>query len=302
MEPAPAAARFLRAPDGRVRLGWRLLSFALVTFTVGAVATLVLPTGQLAGSAALLIGALVAGTLLLTLDGRPASALGFRLERRALSASALGLALGVAVAGAVIALLAVTGGVAWTREPGDALAWIAGATGGLAFLAIPAAAEEALLRGYPLQAMAELMGPGRALALTSAAFAALHLANPGVTLFGTLNVAAAGVFLGIVYLRTLSLWWATGAHLGWNWVHAYVADLPLSGLELMDAPLYEGHARGPEWLGGGSFGPEGSVVATVVVTAAAVWCWRAGFLRADASALAAGPLASPLVSHAGGRS
>jgi len=302
MEQPPAPAHLLRAPDGRVRLGWRLLSFALVTFTVGAGATLVLPQGQLAGSTALLIGALVAGALLLALDGRSASALGFPLEPRAIVASVRGLALGVVVAGAVIGLLAVTGGLAWTRQPGDALAWIAGALGALAFLAIPAAAEEALLRGYPLQAMAELWGPGRALALTSAAFAAIHLGNPGVTLVGTLNVAAAGALLGIVYLKTLSLWWATGAHLGWNWVHGYLADVPLSGLELMDAPLYEGHARGPEWLGGGAFGPEGSLVATVVVAVAALWCWRSASLRADTSALAAGPLAAPLVSHAGGRS
>jgi hypothetical protein len=122
-----------------------------------------------------------------------------------------------------------------------------------------------------------------------------------VTVFGALDVAASGVFLGVVYLKTLSLWWATGAHLGWNWVHGYLADVPVSGLELLDAPLYEGHARGPDWLGGGSFGPEGSVLATLVVAAAAVVCWRAGFLRADASALAAGPLVSPPDAHGGGR-
>ncbi|MEQ1857478.1 MAG: CPBP family intramembrane glutamic endopeptidase, partial [Longimicrobiales bacterium] len=211
----------------------------------------------------------------------------------------LGLALGIGVGGVVVALIAAGGGLAWTREPGDAVAWFAGALGALAFLAIPAAAEEALLRGYPLQALAERWGPGWALAFTALAFGALHLGNPNVTFFGTLNVATAGVFLGVVYLKTLSLWWATGAHLGWNWVHGYLADVPVSGLELMNAPLYEGYARGPEWLGGGSFGPEGSLVATAVVSAATVWCWRSGALRPVDSAVAARPLAAPLVPSGG---
>ncbi|MEQ1856898.1 MAG: hypothetical protein ABL963_10525, partial [Longimicrobiales bacterium] len=60
MEHAPAADSLLRMRDGRLRLGWRLLFFSLLTFTVGAAAALVLPQGQLAGSAALLVGAVVA--------------------------------------------------------------------------------------------------------------------------------------------------------------------------------------------------------------------------------------------------
>jgi hypothetical protein len=173
-----------------------------------------------------------------------------------------------------------------------------GALGALAFLALPAAAEEALLRGYPLQALAEVWGPRWALALTAGLFGLLHLGNPGVTTVGTLNVVVAGLFLGIVYLRTLSLWWATGAHLGWNWAHGYLADVPVSGLELLDAPLYEGVARGAPWLSGGSFGPEGSLVATLVVGVASVLCWRAAWLKPSASASAARPLALGREAHA----
>lgn len=301
MQQAPPPAHFLRAPDGRVRLGWRLLFFCLVTFTVGGIATFVLPLGQVGGSAALLLGALTAGAFMLALDGRPASALGFALRKGAFGESARGLALGVAIGAVVVGSLALAGGLGWTGQPGDAASWFAGAVGALAFLAIPAAAEEALLRGYPLQALTEEFGPVRALALTAVAFAALHLGNPGVTWSGTLNVTAAGVLLGIIYLKTLSLWWATGAHLGWNWAQGYLADLPVSGLELMDAPLYEGYARGPEWVSGGSFGPEGSLVATGVIAAAAIWAWRARVLRAEAAALEAHPLAPPLAPVAGAR-
>jgi hypothetical protein len=130
------------------------------------------------------------------------------------------------------------------------------------------------------------------LVVTSGVFGALHLTNPNVTVIGTLNVTVAGAFLGVVYLKTLSLWWATGAHLGWNWTHGYLADVPVSGLELIDAPLYEGVVSGPQWLGGGAFGPEGSLLATAVLFVATVLCWRARWLRPDEAVLAARPLAA----------
>ena len=291
MARRPLVDFLLRTPDGRLRLGWRLLLFLVLTAAVAALVAAVLPAGVLSGSAALLAGSVGAGSALLALDGRPAAALGFPLDRAALGDSAWGLALGVVVALAVVALMAAAGGLRWAAEDGSGAAWLLGAGGALLFLALPAAAEEALLRGYPLQALAEAWGPWWALGLTAGAFGALHLGNPGVTSIGTLNVAAAGVFLGIVYLRTASLWWATGAHLGWNWAHGYLADVPVSGLELMDAPLYEGVVQGPAWLGGGSFGPEGSLVSTVVVAAACVVCWRAGWLSPNSAARDARPLA-----------
>jgi membrane protease YdiL (CAAX protease family) len=157
---------------------------------------------------------------------------------------------------------------------------------------VPAAAEEALLRGYPIQAIAEARGPNAALVVTSGVFGALHLTNPNVSMIGVLNVTVAGAFLGVIYLKTLSLWWATTAHLGWNWAHGYLADVPVSGLELMDAPLYEGAVSGPTWLGGGAFGPEGSVIATVALAAAMAVCWKASWLRPGAAILAARPLAA----------
>ncbi len=170
------------------------------------------------------------------------------------------------------------------------MGWVEGAGGALLVLAVPAAAEEALLRGYPLQALAEAWGPWWGLGLTAGIFGALHLGNPAVTAVGMVNVAVAGLFLGVIYLRTGSLWWASGAHLGWNWTHGYLADVPVSGLEILNAPLYQGVLRGPRWLSGGAFGPEGSLVATVVVGAAAVLCWRGSRLRPGTSALSAEPL------------
>lgn len=282
--------RILTTAEGRVRLGWRLVAFLGMAAVIALVFASFTPGGLVAGSGALLLGSMAGGWTMLALDGRGPGALGFYVSREAPLDLAKGLALGVSVGLVVVALMGALGGVRWSGQAGSATAWLSGALGALAFLAIPAAAEEALLRGYPLQALGEAWGASVAVVLTSIAFGLLHLANPGIGPLSIANVAAAGLLLGVVYVRTLSLWWATGAHLGWNWSHGYLADVPVSGLELIDAPLYEGVTTGPAWLGGGSFGPEGSVVTTLVVLAVSAACWWGPWLGPGRAALAAEPL------------
>lgn len=263
----------------------------VLALLLATLAGVLLPPGLQGGALGLLAGSLLAGWTFLRLHGRPPGALGFYLSPEGWRELLGGWGLGTLVALAVVGAMAAGGGLAWTREAGSAAGWLAEGGRAAALLALPAAAEEAFVRGYPLQALAEAWGAMWALVTTSALFGAMHLWNPEVTPLAALNVAVAGVFLGVVYLRTGSLWWATGAHLGWNWCHGFLADVPVSGLEVIDAPLYEGRAQGPSWLGGGGFGPEGSLVATVLLAAAAALCWRSARLGPGRAALAARPLA-----------
>jgi hypothetical protein len=155
---------------------------------------------------------------------------------------------------------------------------------------LPAAAEEAMMRGYLFQALVESWGGPWALGVTSFLFGLLHLGNPNTSWIGLANIVVAGLFLGVVYLKTASLWWATGAHLGWNWSLGFLADLPVSGLEMVDTPLLEPNIQGPVWLTGGSFGPEGSVLATLILSLSAVAIWRSSWLRPGAGAKVTRPL------------
>lgn len=275
-----------------MRLGWRLGLFLGVTAALIMALGVVLARWGLEGAAAAtLVGALAGGTAALRLDGRRAGSLGFHLTRSVPRELGQGLGLGLLLAVSVLAGMTLLGGVEWSADGGSVLAWLAGALGAAAFLALPAAAEEALLRGYPLQALTEAWGGGWALVTTSAVFGALHLGNPGATALGTANTMAAGLFLGALYLRTGSLWWATGAHLAWNWGLGFLADLPVSGLVIADAPLVDARSAGPGWLGGGAFGPEGSVVATVGFLACAALCWWGPWLGREPAAVARRPLA-----------
>lgn len=287
----------LRTGGGRLRLPWRLGLWLLLLVLVVALLGIPLagteataPGALVGGGAVMLVGGLVAGWVLLRLDGRPPAALGFHLGREAGREGGLGILLGLAVALVVVAAQALLGGVRWAEEPGSLAAWLLAGGYSLALFTLPAAAEEAVFRGYPLQALAEAWGSGPALVVTSIGFALIHLGNPEVSPAGLASIAGAGLFLGALYLRTGSLWWATGAHLGWNWALGFWVDLPVSGLDLVDTPYWEGVSRGPAWASGGAFGPEGSLVAAAGFLAAGHLAWRSGFFGPGPAVRRARPL------------
>ena len=279
-----------KSQEGRIRVGWRVTLYLVLVFLFLILGALLPVTGIGAETSVALTAGLLAGWIVLALDGRRPGALGFYLHRDAAPESVFGLGVGVVVALCAVLGMVALRSVGWTGQEGSVQGWILAAFGSLWFFLIPAAAEEVLMRGYLFQALAESFGNATGLWVTSILFGLMHLGNPNWSYLGLANIVAAGLFLGVVYLKTRSLWYATAAHLGWNWAHGFLVDLPVSGLEVVDAPLYEGATRGPEWISGGAFGPEGSAVATVVVAIATLVLWRAEWLKPGAGAVAARPL------------
>lgn len=227
-------------------------------------------------SAVTLTAALGAGAIVITrFDGRRFGAVGFAWTGSTVREIAVGLALGVGSIALVTAALAVTGAIGFAGQAGNAAAWAAAVGAHFGLLALAAAAEEALFRGYAFQALSRATGPVVAVVATSVAFAFAHGGNPGANGIALLNIFLAGALLAAAYLRTRSLWFATAVHVGWNWGMASLLDLPVSGLDLLDTPLYEPSVGGPAWLTGGPFGPEGGLAGTLAfaIALAAVLRW-----------------------------
>jgi membrane protease YdiL (CAAX protease family) len=279
-----------RTREGRIRTGWRIALFLLL-LCVFFIPLSALPLEGLNwGTLPILVAGLLAGSVLLSMDGRSPGALGFHLSLRAPLEGGLGLGLGVLVASFTVLGIFSLGGIRWVPEPGSFPGYLKEGTRALWFFTLPAAAEEVLFRGYLLQALAEAWGGLKALWITSLAFGLIHLTNPNTSAVGIANIVVAGLFLGAVYLKTASLWWATGAHLGWNWALGFLADGQVSGLEVTDAPFYQVVNRGPEWISGGAFGPEGSIVATLMVGAATYLVWKSPVFKPAQSAIGVRPL------------
>lgn len=125
--------------------------------------------------------------------------------------------------------------------------------------------EELMFRGYVLQVFAE--GTNRLIAaLTiSILFAFAHAGNPNVSTFGLINVGLAGLWLSIAYYKTNALWLAIGLHISWNFFQGFVYSLPVSGTTSDKEQIGKAIVTGPEWLTGGTFGPEGGALATLML-------------------------------------
>jgi len=152
---------------------------------------------------------------------------------------------------------------------------ITGNNGWLVMLAsLPAAIlsgvlEEVLIRGVVFRILERWLGSWVALAISAVIFGVLHLLNPGATL---LNAAAisieAGVLLAAAFMLTRRLWLCIGTHIAWNFTQGGVFSVAVSGGQ--SKGLLQSRMAGPDWLTGGTFGAEASVVALTVCAAAGV--------------------------------
>lgn len=249
------------------------------------VASMAVQTGAMA------VAATVAGILLLAkLDHRPAGALGIAWTRRTPAEWGLGLALGLGAIAVAAALLLASGRLQYAAEAGTAASWAAAVAAHFAVFAVAAYAEEALFRGYAYQVLVRGIGPVAATVLASGGFALAHAQNPNVDALALVNIFAAGVLLSVAYLRTLSLWFATAVHLGWNWGMASLFDLPVSGITAFETPLYEPVIGGPAWLSGGAFGPEAGLIGTVAFAGALLVMLRMGRVAPAPQMLALRPI------------
>ena len=145
------------------------------------------------------------------------------------------------------------GGAVWRY----ALGW------GAVFLAV-GVHEEFAFRGYWLFAFARFRGFWRAALITSAIFGAAHFFNPGENALGILQVVVIGLLFCLTIRRTGTLWFAVGFHAAWDWAETFFYGTPDSGL-LGVGRYLNTSVQGPKWLTGGSAGPEGSVIAFLVI-------------------------------------
>jgi uncharacterized protein len=138
-----------------------------------------------------------------------------------------------------------------------ALAW------GATFLCV-AISEEFGFRGYLLFSFSRRMRFWPAALVISALFGAAHLSNSGENAIGIVQVVEFGLLLCLTVRRTGTLWFAVGFHAAWDWAETFFYGTPDSGI-LGVGRLLNTSFHGPNWLTGGSAGPEGSIVALLVL-------------------------------------
>ena len=141
---------------------------------------------------------------------------------------------------------------------------------------IQASSEEILFRGWLMQLIASRHGLWIAIIANSALFALAHAGNIEASkelYLGLANIVLFGLFISLYAVREGSLWGVCGWHAAWNWLLGLGFGLEVSGEAIKTTPLITDltSASGAAWwLTGGAFGPEASLVTTVVLLVSTV--------------------------------
>lgn len=130
--------------------------------------------------------------------------------------------------------------------------------------------EELLFRGVVFGSVEKWLGSWIALVVSSLVFGLTHLLNPEATLEGALFIAVeAGILLAAAYMLTRRLWLGIGFHMAWNYTQSAIFSGIVSGNEAQEG-LIRSTIRGPDWLTGGNFGLESSVLSLLLCTSTGI--------------------------------
>jgi membrane protease YdiL (CAAX protease family) len=128
-----------------------------------------------------------------------------------------------------------------------------------------AVSEELTTRGY-IQGLIKAKFPTAvAIAVTSIIFALMHSMNPGIwsSPVPLLNLLLAGALFGVAREASGSLWMPIGMHVSWNWLQGNVYGFYVSGTPTES--VIRTKAVGSDYVSGGAFGAEGSIVTSVIL-------------------------------------
>lgn len=309
-DPHDVAKRIFINDENELRSGWRVFLFVICLTIVAAlltgfgkavailfpsVAFLVTmpaekdyPAGEdlvpLGFSTVISLAAVIIATAICArlLERRRLGSVGLMLHRGWLRDFGLGSLLGAASLAIAVGIAASLGAVAFEVQTTEFGPLLEGFLITAFIFVIAGASEELIFRGFAFQALVHNLGGPLAVAITSLLFGLAHGLNPGASLFSTINTVLAGGWLALAYLMTRSLWLATGLHWSWNFAMVFIFGLPVSGLTTLGEWAWlRGIVGEPEWVSGGSYGPEAGIAGTIALILSSFAMWKSGLFCAS---------------------
>jgi membrane protease YdiL (CAAX protease family) len=146
----------------------------------------------------------------------------------------------------------------------------------LAELVLVGMAEEMVFRGVIFGVTERSLGSKAAIVISALVFSLGHLPNEGISVLAVAVIAAYGVLQAALYMKTRRLWVCIGTHIAWNYCVSQVFSSTVSGHAATDG-LLRGELVGNAMLSGGAFGVEGSLIALLLIAAAAAFLLRRAY-------------------------
>jgi membrane protease YdiL (CAAX protease family) len=254
-----------------LRAGWRLLIYLALFLVFMVVSNYLLrvflhltpglpsPGFQFLGELAGFLAAFLAAWIMSQLEQRPMGGYGLPAQSAFGKEFWLGCLFGLGEIVMLIGVIAALGSYSFgsLAEHGGAIAKWALFWG--VFFVVVALFEEFFFRGYPLYTLAEGIGFWPAAVLLAVSFGLVHKTNPGENWIGVAGVVLVGLFWSFTLKRTGSLWFALGMHASFDFGETFLFSVPDSGM-ISPGHLSNATLHGPNWLTGGTPGPEASVI------------------------------------------
>lgn len=141
---------------------------------------------------------------------------------------------------------------------------------GFLFLFLMAAlAEELIFRGYMIPLIAKDFHFMVALLISSLAFAIVHIANAHFTWVAFVNIFLGGYLMAVIFYKNQDLYMPLGLHWFWNYYQGNILGFGVSGNEVESLLSIE--MDGNEWMTGGEFGLEGSIITAILLLITSLW-------------------------------
>ena len=267
---------FLNPNTGIIRAGWRIAIFFILFIIIDLCITFLVREilGSLKGGGLLwfvLLG--ISATLAAYLsrkyiDKESLTSLGLKFNKLAILDLIVGVVIGALIMTGMYFILLYTGqikfeGFSWWME-NDGNYENLNATGILIMLgmilqfSVVAWWEEIAFRGIILQNISKGLDLKWGVILSTIIFGLIHFGNPDATILSTFLIILITLQLVYAYLKTGQLWLPIGLHLGWNFFQASIFGFASSGHN-SPSMLSQNHI-GVDWLSGGDFGAENSIV------------------------------------------
>ena len=189
----------------------------------------------------------------------------------------IGALIGVGLLAVCVAAIMITGSISYEGLSKDTnIPMLMLMLGGFI---IQGAAEEFLCRGLVLCSLRDRVPLPVAVAAGTLAFIYPHLSTLRefelqYVFSGLLCLVVISCVFSFITLRTGSIWAACGLHSVWNFCLCCVLGLDLSGSEGASTALINMRSVGNDLLNGGNYGIEASIIADIVIAAAAVLLWQ----------------------------
>ena len=198
------------------------------------------------------------------IEGRSYTSMGIRAKGM-LKNYGFGYLVGITMITAAVVLAVLLGGARFTGFNSGVSAFYI-----LLFFAgflVQGMSEELCFRGYFMVSCANKVSVVWAVIISSAAFAAMHLANQGISLLALINLLLFGGFAAVYVLRTDDLWGACAIHSAWNFFQGNVFGISVSGSAQTASVFGTAFVDGRGLVSGDRFGIEGGICTTIVLLA-----------------------------------